>query len=140
MKIQVIVLALAVLAGSMMACYAADDMAAAAMDKKAAMAQSIYVCPDCHTMAMKEGKCTGCGKDMVMSHILGVKDGEAMVCACHAGCKCDAKEMKDGKCGCGKEVGKVSLKGMYVCPSGCPLVSEKAGNCAGCGKELKKVE
>ena len=111
----------------------------AKMDKKAAMTQSVYVCPDCHTMAMKEGKCTGCGKEMMEMHLLGTKDGQAMLCACGAGCKCDAKGMKDGKCACGKDVKMMSCKGMYCCTMGCPEISDKPGKCV-CGMEMKKVE
>jgi len=134
-----------VIAGSAFTLYAAEHpgsehpKAKAPMEKKAAMAQSVYVCPDCHTMAMKSGKCTGCQKDMKEMHVLGTKDGEALLCACGASCKCDAKGMKDGKCGCGKDVVKVSAKGMYCCTMGCPEVSDKPGKCA-CGMEMKKVE
>lgn len=141
MKMYIAMIAVAVLAGSMLATYAEDTPAVpAAAEKQAPAPQSVYVCPDCHTVAMAAGKCTGCQKDLVESHILAVNGSEASVCGCHAGCKCDAKSMKEGKCGCGKDVGKVSLKGMYVCPSGCPMISDKAGNCGGCGKEMKKVE
>jgi rRNA maturation protein Nop10 len=110
------------------------------MEKKEAMTQAVYVCPDCHMMALKEEKCPMCGKEMQKSHVLGTKDGEALICACGAGCTCDAKGMKDGKCACGKDVMKVSAKGMYVCPEGCPDISAKAGKCPHCGKEMKKVE
>jgi len=73
-------------------------------------------------------------------HLLGTtKDGMALVCACGADCKCDAMGMKDGKCACGKEVMRVSAKGMYVCPSGCPSMSDMPGKCP-CGMEMKKVE
>ncbi len=109
------------------------------MEKKAAMTQCVYACPDCETMTLKAGKCEKCGKDMVQRHMLGIKDGKAMLCDCAAGCKCDAKGMKDGKCACGKEVKMVSCKGLYVCPMGCPEISDKAGKCA-CGMETKKVE
>jgi hypothetical protein len=107
--------------------------------KKAAMTQSVYACPDCHTMAMKAGLCPMCKKDMQQSHLLGTKDGQALVCACGAGCNCDVKGAKDGKCACGKDVVKVSARGMYVCPMGCPEISDKPGMCA-CGMEMKKVE
>ena len=106
----------------------------------AAVTKTLFVCPDCQTTAMEAGKCAKCGKDMKEMHVLGVKDGKAMLCACGAECKCDAKGMKEGKCACGKEVKEASLSGMHVCPAGCPVISAKAGMCGGCGKELKKVE
>jgi rRNA maturation protein Nop10 len=110
------------------------------MEKKEAVSQAVYVCPDCHTMALKEEKCPKCGKELEKSHLLGTKNGEALICACGADCKCDAKGMKDGKCACGKDVKMMSVKGMYVCPEGCPVISEKAEKCPHCGKEMKKVE
>ena len=110
------------------------------MENAAAAASSVYVCPHCETVAMAAGKCSMCGKDMMSSHILGIKDGKAMVCRCDKGCNCDAKGMKDGKCACGKDAVSVSLKGMYVCPAGCPMVSNKPGDCGGCGKMMKKCE
>jgi len=105
---------------------------------KAAMTQSVYVCPDCHAVAMKAGKCK-CGKELVQKHLLGVKDGQALLCDCPAGCKCDAKGVKNGKCACGKEVKTASCKGLYCCSMGCPKVSDKPGKCA-CGMGLKKCE
>lgn len=140
MKLYVTMMLGMIMAASGLTLYAQEKPAAMTATEKAAMTQSIYVCPDCHTMAMKAGKCEKCGKEMMPSHVLGVKDGEAMVCGCSAGCNCDAKGMKDGKCACGKDVSKVSLKGMCVCPAGCPTISDKAGKCPGCGKEMKKVE
>jgi|GEM_PF-2678626 len=110
------------------------------VEKTAAMMQCVYVCPHCETLALAAGKCPMCGKEMMPSHILGIKNGEAMTCGCGAGCDCDAKDMKDGKCGCGKDVVKASLKGMYVCPAGCPVISDKPGDCGGCGKMMKKCE
>ena len=134
-----------VIAGAGLNLYAEEQPAAAApaAEKPAATAQSVYVCPDCHTMAMKAGKCSMCGKEMVEKHMLGMKDGKAVVCDCHAGCKCDVAGMKDGKCGCGKVVQTMSAKGMYVCACEggkcCTAVSDKPGKCA-CGAEMKKVE
>jgi hypothetical protein len=118
---------------------AAEEKKEAAAETKAAMTKSVFVCPDCHVLALKAGKCTGCQKDLVERHVLGVKDGNALLCECGAACKCNTANMKDGKCGCGKEVGKISVKGMYVCADGCPEVSDKPGKCA-CGKDLKKAE
>jgi hypothetical protein len=104
-----------------------------------AVTNVVFVCPDCHMMALKDGKCPMCGKEMKQMHLLGTKDGEALVCGCGADCKCDASGIKDGKCACGKEVMKVSAKGMYVCPSGCPSISAMPGKCP-CRMEMKKVE
>jgi hypothetical protein len=99
----------------------------------------VYVCPDCHTMALAACKCPKCQKDMKQMHLMGTKDGMALVCACGADCTCDAKGMKDGKCACGKDVMTVSAKGLYVCPMGCPEMSNMPGKCP-CGMEMKKVE
>ena len=128
------------LAGSVAMLYAErpmaaeSDPAAMGMEKHPAMSQEVYACADCHVLSTKAEK------DMTAQHLLGVKDGEALLCACGPGCKCDAKGVKDGKCACGKEVKKMSAKGLYVCPMGCPMVSDAAGKCPGCGMELKKVE
>lgn len=140
MKINLSVLLGAVLIGSVMTLFAAEPMGTTVpVEKKVAMTKPIYVCPDCETMAMKAGKCEKCGKAMKETHVLGVKSGKAMLCDCAADCKCDAKGMKDGKCGCGTAVKSMSVKGMYVCPEGCPDISDKPGKCM-CGKEMKKAE
>jgi hypothetical protein len=118
---------------------AAEDQPGAVVEKKAAAVQSVYVCPDCHALALTAGKCTECQKELAEKHVLGVKNGKAMLCECGATCKCNAAGVKDGKCGCGKDVSKVSVKGMYVCADGCPMIADKPGKCA-CGKDLKKVE
>jgi hypothetical protein len=101
--------------------------------------ESVYMCQACKTMALKAGDCPTCKKPLEAMHLLGTKDGTAMVCACSADCQCDAKGMKDGKCACGSKVEMVACKGMYACPMGCPNVSATAGKCA-CGMEMKKVE
>jgi hypothetical protein len=106
----------------------------------AVMVKSVFACPDCHSMALQAGKCAGCGKELVEQHLLGVKDGKALVCDCPSSCKCDATGIKDDKCVCAKAVGKVSAKGLYICPVGCPVISSSAGMCGGCGKDLTKVE
>ena len=108
------------------------------MEAKAAMTDAVYGCPDCHAVAMKAGKCK-CGKEMAQRRLLGVKDGQALLCDCPADCKCDAKGVKDGKCACGQEVKKASCKGMYCCSMGCPKMSDKPGKCA-CGMDMKKCE
>lgn len=101
-----------------------------------AMTQSVQVCPHCETLALKAGNCVKCGKEMVPKHLLGTKDGQAMICDCAADCKCDAKGMKDGKCACGKAVKTMKATGLYSCPDGCAKLSAEPGKCA-CGKELK---
>ena len=60
MRIRVLmgVLAMASLVTVTWAAGTEDKSATAATEKKEAKAQSVYVCPDCHTMAMKAGKCT----------------------------------------------------------------------------------
>lgn len=103
------------------------------------MTQSVYVCPDCDAMALKAGPCATCKKDMKPMHLLGTKDGQALVCSCEAGCKCDVKGIKDDKCACGMAIAKVSAKGLYACPMGCPVMSDKPGKCA-CGMDMKKCE
>ena len=147
MKIQMAVILGMVMAGSAFTALADEqagaDQPKAKHEKKAAMAQSVYVCPDCQTMAMKAGKCSMCQKEMTKTHLLGMKDGQAMLCACEPGCKCDAKGMKDGKCGCGKDVKMMTPKGMYVCACAgskcCTSISDKPGKCS-CGMDMKKVE
>ncbi len=120
--------------------YAGDENAPKlpSVKEKPAITQSVYVCPDCHVAALKPGTCD-CGKELVKMHVLGTADGQALLCACGAKCKCDFKGMKEGKCACGKEVRKASVKGLYCCPKGCPVISNKPGKCA-CGGEMKKAE
>ncbi len=117
----------------------AEEAEGTAAKKKEAMTQCVFVCPDCHAMALKDGKCAKCEKEMKKMHLLGVKDSDALLCACGETCTCTAAGMKDEKCSCGKMVKKMSVKGMYVCPDGCPDIADKPGKCA-CGKEMKKVE
>jgi hypothetical protein len=141
MKMHVVLAVGVAMAVAAATVYAAEHPGAAkaAVEKKAVV-QKVYVCPDCETMALKEGKCEKCGKEMVEKHVLGTKEGKAMICDCAAGCTCDAKSMKEGKCACGKEVKTMSCKGMYVCPMGCAELSMKAGKCKVCGMEMTKVE
>ena len=107
--------------------------------KPVAISQQVYVCPDCLMIALKAGKCEKCSKELQEKHLLGTKDGQALLCDCGAGCKCDAKGVQDGRCACGKDVLMRSCKGLYCCPMGCPVISDKPGKCA-CSMELKKVE
>jgi len=89
-----------------------------------------------------KGTGTMSSPDTKAMHLLAIKDGTALYCACGADCKCT---MKDGatKCGCGKDIVKVSLKGKYVCGCGascaCKTIADKAGKC-GCGKDLILVK
>jgi hypothetical protein len=110
-----------------------------AVEKSAVISQQVYVCPDCLVIALKAGKCEKCGKELQEKHLLGAKDGQALLCDCGAGCKCDAKGVQDGRCACGKDVLMRSCKDLYCCPMGCPVISDKPGKCA-CSMELKKVE
>jgi hypothetical protein len=129
-----------VVAATVVAVFLAAGCKCSCMEKQhKAKTNVVYVCPDCHMMALSAGKCHMCKKDMTQMHLLGTKDGMALMCGCGADCKCDAKGIKDGKCACGKEVMKVSAKGMYVCPMGCAEISAMPGKCA-CGMEMKKVE
>ena len=143
MKMQLAVILGVLIVGSACTLYADESTGTTPPEKTAAVAKAVYVCPDCETMAMKEGKCEKCGKEMVQKHMLGMQDGKAMLCECTAGCACDAKGVKDGKCACGKDVKTMSAKGMYACacPGGkcCSTVSDKPGKCK-CGEEMKKIE
>lgn len=147
MKIHLAILMGTIVAGFASMTMAEDQPAAAApavpVEKAAVVSPSVYTCSLCDTMAMKAGKCSMCGMDMKESHVLGMKDGKAMLCDCAAGCACDAKGVKEGKCSCGKEVKTMTPKGMYVCACAggkcCATMSDKPGKCA-CGMELKKVE
>lgn len=109
------------------------------MEKKMVLTPSVHVCPDCHVMALEAGPCSQCEKDMKEMHVLGIKQGKALLCACAADCRCDAAGIADGKCACGKEVREMSAKGMYVCPLGCAELADKPGTCA-CGKKMTRVK
>lgn len=93
------------------------------------------------------------------------KQGDAVfVCACGEGCDCKTMSRKEGKCSCGKALGKgvitsiegdkamvqlgekeipFTTKAKYTCDCGetckCDTISQKPGKCS-CGKEMKKVE
>lgn len=108
-------------------------------NKTAGMTRSIHACADCHVLVVQPGKCPMCQKETARLHVLGVKDGNAMLCACPDCCQCVAAGIKDGKCACGKEVKTVSAKGLYVCPDGCQEITDKPGTCM-CGKAMTKVE
>jgi hypothetical protein len=105
---------------------------------------TVYTCDKCHTVAMKAGECPMCKQAMKAMNVLSVntKDGTAMCCACHAGCKCTMKDDDNSKCSCGKDIAKISLKGKYVCSCGekcCTTVSDKPGKCA-CDKDMMLVK
>ncbi len=93
------------------------------------------------------------------------KQGDIVyVCACGESCACKTMSHNEGKCTCGKPLGKgvissmkgdkamVKLEGKeiafttkakYACNCGdgckCDTISQNPGNCT-CGKEMKKVE
>lgn len=85
------------------------------------------------------------------------------VCACGDGCDCGTLGLKEGKCGCGKDLVKATvtkvdkklvyykvdgkemsapLQGKYACGCGegcnCGFVSQKPGTC-GCDKDMVKA-
>jgi len=92
------------------------------------------------------------------------KKGDAVyVCSCGDSCDCKTMSRKDGKCSCGKALGKGIVsnvegdkavvkvggknlnfitKAKYACGCGdgctCGTISQKPGKC-GCGTEMKKV-
>jgi hypothetical protein len=76
-------------------------------------------------------------------HVLKIEKDEAVLCTCGKDCHCKINEADPTKCGCGKPVKRVSLKGLYVCNCGagcaCNTISDKPGKCK-CGNELRKVE
>ena len=69
---------------------------------------------------------------------MSVKDASATCCACTADCKCKANADDPKKCGCGKDVAKVDLKGKFVCEH-CSVIADKAGKCAKCGMDMVEV-
>jgi hypothetical protein len=75
-------------------------------------------------------------------HLLAIEKDTAVFCRCGAECTCERSKDDPSKCGCGKPVKLVSLKGKYVCGCGadcnCGTISDKPGKCA-CGKDLKQV-
>lgn len=104
-----------------------------------ATTQPVYVCLDCHALSMRPGPCALCKKALLERHLLGTKDGQALLCNCATDCRCAAEGIVDGKCACNKDVVTIPAKGMYVCPKGCQFISETPGRC-GCGKRLKRVD
>jgi hypothetical protein len=75
-------------------------------------------------------------------HILTIEKGNGIFCRCGADCSCELSKSDPGKCGCGKSVKTVSLKGKYICDCGpscnCGTISDKPGKCH-CGKDLKQI-
>lgn len=93
------------------------------------------------------------------------KKGDVVyVCGCGEGCDCKTMSRKEGKCSCGKALGKGTVskiegdnavvtldgkelnlitKAKYTCGCGeackCGTISQKPGKC-GCGKEMIKVD
>lgn len=142
MKIRsIIVAALTLAIGGALYVQAQDTASTEApAKKKAAVTKSVYVCPKCDVASMKPGKCPKCGAKLVKMHLLGTKDGKAVLCTCGAKCTCTMKGVKDGKCACGKPIKTADIKGMYYCPKGCPVISKTAGKCPGCGAEMVKAD
>jgi hypothetical protein len=69
----------------------------------------------------------------------------ALVCTCGPDCSC-ANDAKDSsKCGCGKPIKRIDLKGsgLYFCncggSCGCNVVSDKPGTCK-CGMQLHQAQ
>jgi hypothetical protein len=79
---------------------------------------------------------------MTAMHLLAIEKDTAILCRCGAECTCERSKDDPNKCGCGKSVKKVDLKGKYVCGCGadckCNTISDKPGKC-GCGKDLKQL-
>ncbi|MBF0345751.1 MAG: hypothetical protein HQL06_16170 [Nitrospirae bacterium] len=108
----------------------------------------VYVCDcgkDCHCkdeVSTQPGKCS-CGHERVPMHVLKIDGNETVLCTCGKDCQCKLDPNDPAKCTCGKQVKKVSLKGLYVCACGpscsCNTVSDKPGKCK-CGAELRKVD
>lgn len=93
------------------------------------------------------------------------KTGDAIyVCGCGDGCDCGSLALKEGKCGCGKDLVKTTVtkvekgkvfykldgkelsapvKGKFACGCGdgcnCGSISQKPGKC-GCDKDMVKVK
>jgi hypothetical protein len=66
-----------------------------------------HVCEKCQTCEKAAGKCPKCQGELKAMHVLAVKDGTCILCACAADCKCTLSE--DGaKCSCGKDVVKIA--------------------------------
>jgi hypothetical protein len=122
--------------------YAQEAAAEKAPAAGAAKTACLYTCEGCHAVATCAGKCAACDKELAAKHVLAVKDGAALCCACGADCKCTLKEGDATKCSCDKEVVKLDLKGKYVCTDAackCNTVSDKEGKCS-CGKDLVQVK
>jgi hypothetical protein len=75
-------------------------------------------------------------------HLLEIEKDTAVFCRCGADCTCERSKDDPDKCGCGKPVKKISLKGKYICACGeackCGAISDKPGKCP-CGTEMKQV-
>ncbi|MFA7160143.1 MAG: hypothetical protein WC299_12650 [Kiritimatiellia bacterium] len=131
------ILALFVLAAFASATAVMAQEAAAEKKAEATKAPCVCCCDKCPMVAIKATKC--CGQDMACKNVLAVKDGCAICCGCGADCKCTLKEGDETKCKCGKDVKKVSLKGMFVCEKD-KVICNKEGKCSVCGGDLKAVK
>ena len=100
---------------------------------------------DCPTVTAAAGDCN-CGKARVAMRVVKIdkEAGAAMLCACGAECDCGGVSADDAtKCGCGKELKTVDLKGtgLYACACEgdcCPVVSGEPGQCR-CGVDLAQL-
>jgi hypothetical protein len=112
-----------------------------AEEEGAVAAPAAYACGGCRVMSLKPGTCPMCQRKMDEMHVLGTKDGQALLCDCAAGCTaCAAKSIGAGPCACGKDVVKVSAFGLHACPMGCAALADQPGACPVCGMELKQVD
>jgi len=81
---------------------------------------------------------------MAWGHVVRVEGDEALVCTCAEGCTCKQDASDPTKCGCGKTLKRVSLKGtgIYFCNCGgscaCNTLSDQPGSCR-CGMNLKQM-
>jgi hypothetical protein len=75
-------------------------------------------------------------------HLLTIEKSVGIFCRCGKNCTCERSREHPGKCGCGKPVKSVSLKGKYICACGptcnCGTISDKPGTCR-CGRRLQQV-
>jgi hypothetical protein len=83
---------------------------------------------------------------MAGGHVIFVEGNTALACTCGPECSCAIDPNDHGKCGCGKPVKKIDLKGtgLYFCNCGgacaCGSISDKPGSCRSCGMELHQAK
>ncbi len=123
------------------------EVVAASAPEAAAEARHdvVYVCncgPDCtcNSMATAPGTCT-CGEQLAWAHVVKVEGDEGLLCTCAEGCACAIDPDDATKCGCGKDLRRMSFKGtgLHYCNCGgsctCNFVSSEPGKCS-CGMDL----